>query len=225
MNIESASLADKHNAFAWYNKWASIEKVKPNQTYAQALAKNSDKKLITNGDDKNAVFVSKIRKPRSKISFPKRVLHSVTTPKPKSAHCAIKNLPSCITENAPFPENNIFQILQDLNAQDDSTLEVSTETCVSEAFGTENLDNKNMHSLQYSKQCKHLRDILGMQLQPQLAGKANTGLKGNINKTGFFIWNLSNTKSDSDECITKNSSQAQGYTVLPDVPCRSVPWL
>ena len=54
---------------------------------------------------------------------------------------------------------------------------------------------------------------------------ANQKFKGNKNKTELLMGNLSDTKSYSDKCITKNSSQIQDHSTLldPDVP--SVSWL
>ena len=54
----------KAKAVAWYKRWVTFKNISPNQTYEQALLKNSDKKCSTVKkwstvwDDKKALSVS-----------------------------------------------------------------------------------------------------------------------------------------------------------------------
>ena len=65
------------------------------------------------------VFVKKCSKTKFKQKSGKQIIHSVTTPKVKP-HCVSSKLPSCIIENASISLNNRFQVLRDLNAEDNS---------------------------------------------------------------------------------------------------------
>ena len=52
---------DIEEAFNWYSKWTGFKKISRDQTYAQALIKNSDIKWGTVMDNNIELFVSKVK--------------------------------------------------------------------------------------------------------------------------------------------------------------------
>ena len=104
-NVKSQIAANKHKAFTWYSRWASFKKVQPSQTYAQALMKNSDQKLVTLAGH-NASFVAKAKKHvRQKYNATHAMWEGVTTRKPKFVQCAGNAIPSRKTKNVPNLSN------------------------------------------------------------------------------------------------------------------------
>ena len=113
LNTETVSTVGQQKAIAWYHEWASFEHVKPHLTYAQALAKNSDRKWITKAGRKELVLHNKVIKAifKQNQNSVKKVQHSVNLHKAKPSHYVTNQSPCRAIQNVPVSTNNRFQVL------------------------------------------------------------------------------------------------------------------
>ena len=109
------------------------------------------------------------------------------------------------TQNVPVSLHNRFEVLADMNGEDNGCVHNSTSRD-SSVHDTDSLyvTEASKHSFQHSQECKH-PFRLGKS-QPLLAAQENSTLLGNKNKTGVFAGDSTYTKTSSDDSIMQNSS-------------------
>ena len=115
----------KKQALHWYNTWAAFQNVRPHKTYAQALFKNSGKKVVT----RDATNVSPTSATRvHNLKARPHVLHANVHPpranpvKNNHANTGKRQRTVPNNQNVPVPLHYRFQVLTNLDAESEASV-------------------------------------------------------------------------------------------------------
>ena len=201
----------KEQALHWYNTWAAFQNVRPDKTYAQALLKNSGKKVIIR-DATNVSPTSATKVHDLKVR--PCVLHANVHPscansvKSYQANTGKQQRMVPNNQNVHIPLHNRFQVLTNSDAESEASVPIDITQHDSNVKYTENsmVVGGDKHLEKHSQECKH-PSVLGVS-QPFWAIQQNYSFSGNKNKTGSFGMGNIRTKTCLDDSLSHDSSDS-----------------